>query len=148
MKTMRLHLFQTIHYICISDTSTLFTPESGLYRLKHAAEGHGVSLNDDEIAIFTRRENIFHTIGNSLAIGAGPTEQSLDIGSFHTREISEGSYFFYQFPDSSEDGIRSALQYGINTLDARGLIPASDEVILRGIKETDFYVFQILILLK
>ncbi len=145
MRAMRLHLFQTTHYTCISDNDTLFDPEGGLKQLKQRAEQASVPLRDEEIAVFTTRRLVFDRDTTSIAVGAGPAERSLETGPFFTKSIQEGSYFFYQLQDSSPEGILNALQYGLKALDAKGFTAASDEVILRGVKEAGFYVLQLLI---
>lgn len=148
MKAMKLHLFTTTQYTCIPETETLFDPERGLRRLKQLAQEASVPLIDEELAVFTTQEAVLTEGKNSLAIGAGPAEGPVDVPPFHTRDLAEGPYYFYQFADSSEQGIRGALQYSLQALKQKGFIPSSDQVILRGVKEAGFYVLQIVIPLE
>lgn len=144
MKAMKLTLYTTTYYTCIKDTHALYEPESAVRRLKSVAEQTSAEICDDEIAVFTTRDRIFRSEDNSIFFGAGPAEGQAPEG-FHTRELPEGPYFFYQFPDISTEGIQAALQFAHTSLSAKGFTPASDEVILRGVKEAGFYVLQVLI---
>jgi len=142
---MKLYLYQSTPFLCINQEAALFEPDKGLKQLRKDAQHHDITLIDDEIAIFTTKDKIFAGTTNSLAIGAGPYSEKLTSTSFHIRSIDEGTYFFYQFADSSPEGITTALQYSIQSMKAKNMQSASDAVILRGVKEVGFYVYQIII---
>ncbi len=145
MKTMKLYLYQSTPFLCINQENILYTPDKGLKQLRTDAEQHNITLIDDEIAIFTTRDKIFEGSQNSIAIGAGPFTEELPNEHYQLRSIPEGTFFFYQFADSSPEGITSALQYSIQSMKTKNMKSASDEVILRGVKEVGFYVYQIII---
>ena len=113
--------------------------------MRRSAEAHGITLVDEEIAVFTTRDQLFSGSGSSITIGAGPLGETVIPEAFHIRSISEGAYLFYQFADSSAEGITAALQFSLQAMKTRGMTPASDTVILRGVREAGFYVYQVLI---
>ncbi len=145
MNVMKLHMYQTTDFLCIPVRDSLFDPHGGLKQLRASAEAHGITLVDEEIAVFTTRDQLFSGSGSSIAIGAGPLGETVIPEAFHSRSISEGAYLFYQFSDSSAEGITAALQFSLQAMKARGMTPASDTVILRGVREAGFYVYQVLI---
>jgi hypothetical protein len=144
---MKLHLYESFYYTCIPETDALFEMDKTAKRIR---EQTGTDI-DEELAIFTRESQAFETQGNSLCAGLGPISQvsAQKLSPSGTMCIPEGDYLFYQFPDGSAQGIRDALTFLISYAKANS-IPLSEQrrIILRGVKETGFYVPQLLLPLR
>ena len=144
MKPMRLHLYQSFRYLCIPDTAAFYEPEKALKRLKNQFD----DLQDEELVVITDRSQVLDSQQNAAVVGSGP----FDGGNGDPRlqqasliEIPEGDYLFYQFADPSPEGIRRAVLFLLADAKAKHIEPASDQIILRGVKETGFYVLQLLL---
>jgi hypothetical protein len=147
MKPMKLHLYESFYYTCIPEKDALFEMDRTVKRIK---EQIGTDI-DEELAVFSQESQAFEFQGNSQCAGLGPIPQEIlqKLPASATMCIPEGDYLFYQFPDASAQGIRDALTFLISYAKANS-IPLQEQrsIILRGVKETGFYVPQLLLPLR
>lgn len=143
---LKLSLYQDTRFITTCDSTAFFDPVKSLKALKAMTGPLASELPDEEIVIISSLDAVLSgSCSPSTIIGTGPIEQEQtlkDLGSF---TLKKGVYSFYQFTGDSKDDILSAVQYSLSVVRNRGYSRADeDTIILRGIKEAGFYVFQIL----
>ncbi|MGM0431762.1 MAG: hypothetical protein ACQEQU_03505 [Spirochaetota bacterium] len=146
MRTLKLHLYENIRYLCIAESQAFFDPEGALKTLYAHIASCGLSSGDEEIAVFSNQELVLSEKETSLFVGtgpAGPTDIPQGCPVF-TKEIPAGTYQFLQLSDPSSEGIRSAAQFLLEKNEYKHNSPFSQEIILRGVKEAGFYVLQLL----
>lgn len=143
---LRLSLYQDTRFITTCDSTAFFNPVKGLKGLKSMAGHSETELPDEEIIIVSSLKAVLSgSTPASTIIGTGPLNEDLAIEGLGSFTLEKGAYSFYQFIGDSRDDILSAVQHSLSVVKTRGYKRADeDTIILRGIKETGFYVFQIL----
>ncbi len=142
---MRLHLYQDLQYLCTSRDISATDHLKNVETLSGQCSRAGITHTDEDIiTVLSDKQKL-----QPLFFGAGPAEPDISLPDpFSYLSLPKGDYLFYQFSDTSQEGIRDAVNDAESALFQKGWSRQGAHIYIRGVKEGPGYALQVIIPLE
>lgn len=146
MKIMKLHLYQSVPYLCASREWSFLYLEQSLSVLKSLCTASDAAWYEPELLFCISSDNP-RNLQNAFLFGTGPASDVSQIPpeGFSIHVLESGDYLFTQFSGNSPENISDAVSASWEALSAKGLNAAGGSWYLRGIQKGEHFSLQILI---
>lgn len=146
MKIMKLHLFQSVPYLCAAGNWSYQHPAQSLSHFKSLCVTSGAAWYTPEL-LFCISSKTPGTQQDAFLFGTGPADEQYKTppNGFSIHTLKSGDYLFTQFSGNSPEEISNAVSSSQDALSKKGWKPEGSTWYLRGIQKDEACSLQILI---